>query len=136
MEFVIPGCKREPPSRMAANTIHLTYAALYPGELDFDTLLAAAKSWGRPRHGLREYAIGREKHSTPADPQRDEHFHAYIKLGKKVDINDRFRTTSFDLRGRNGRVLHPEVQPSSPPQPIASASYGMTSRTAISWPSS
>ena len=27
-----------------------------------------------------------------------------------MDINDRFRTTSFDLRGRTGRVLHPEVQ--------------------------
>ena len=34
MQFHIPGCKPEPVARLAAAKIHLTYAGLYPSELD------------------------------------------------------------------------------------------------------
>ena len=73
-------------------------------------MLTAARGWGHQRCALREYAIGREKHPHPADPARDEHFHVYSKFGKKVELKDRLHSTVFDLQGRNGRVLHPEIQ--------------------------
>lgn len=110
MPFVIPGCKPEPPTRVAGKMIHLTYAALYDGELNFDIILQKARTWAATRDGLREYVIGKERHIQPADPQRAEHFHVYIKFGKKVDLPNRLHTTLFDLRGREGRTLHPEVQ--------------------------
>ena len=110
MQFVIPGCKVDPPLRATGQMVHLTYAALYDGELTFDSMLNAARSWGAAYHGLREYMIGRETHPAPADPQRPEHFHAYFKFGKRVDVRDRHHTTVFDLQGQNGRVLHPELQ--------------------------
>ena len=110
MQFVIPGCKEEPPLRATGLMVHLTYAALYDGELTFDSVLAAARGWGAAHHGLREYMIGRETHPSPADPQRPKHFHAYFKFGKRIDVRDRLHTTYFDLQGQNGRVLHPELQ--------------------------
>ena len=33
MEFVIPGCKQQPPDRIACRKLHLTYAGLFPNEL-------------------------------------------------------------------------------------------------------
>ena len=114
MNFVIPGCKPEPPLRAAAKRLHLTFAALYPGELDHTKLLNAARRWGSTRLGLREYVTGREKHTQPADPQRDEHFHMYISFGKKADLPDRLRSTVFDMTGRDGRTLHPEIQAVGP----------------------
>jgi hypothetical protein len=110
MQFVIPGCKEDPPKRAASKMVHLTYAALYDGELSHDQLLAAARRWASTRHGLREYVIGQELHSQPADPLRAKHMHAYLKFGTKIDVADRHHTTIFDLPGRNGRVLHPELQ--------------------------
>ena len=68
MEFVIPGTKVDPPLRVNGRVLQLTYAALFPGELTFDILLAACRSWGSTRLGLREYCIGKERHSQPADP--------------------------------------------------------------------
>ena len=59
-----------PPLRAAGQMIHLTYAALYDGELTFDSVLAAAHGWGAAHDGLRKYTIGKETHPTPADPQR------------------------------------------------------------------
>ena len=110
MQFTIPGCKEEPPLRANGKMVHLTYAALYDGELTFQNVLAAARSWGRTRQGLREYTIGLETHPTPADPQRPKHIHAYFKFGKKIDVPDRHHTTIFDLIGQDGRTLHPELQ--------------------------
>ena len=110
MDFVIPGCATEPSARVSSKMLHLTYAALYNGELTFDGLLTAAKGWGAARQGLREYCIGRELHPKPADPQRDWHFHTYIKFGKKVEARYRLHLTAFDLQGRGGRILHPEIQ--------------------------
>ena len=110
MEFVIPGCKPEPKPRLCSSKVHLTYAALYEDELDFKDILEAAKAWGASRGGLLEYAIGREQHSQPADPQRKWHFHVYLAFGKKVDVQDRLRTTVFDFAGNQRRILHPEVQ--------------------------
>ena len=51
MEFVIPGCKPEPKPRLCSSKVHLTFAALYPDELDFDVILDACKSWGATRSG-------------------------------------------------------------------------------------
>ena len=110
MQFVIPGCKPEPPPRVSAKMIHLTYAALYEHEVDHNTILNAAKAWGAHRGGLREYVIGEEEHPDPADPERKIHYHAYLKFTTKVELRDRLHTTVFDLKGKDERILHPEVQ--------------------------
>lgn len=110
MEFIIPGCRPAPPLRVSGKMLHLTYAALYADELQHDFLLTAARQWATNRHGLREYVIARELHQEPADPERATHFHLYVKYGKKIDLLDRFHTTVFDLRGRDQRILHPEIQ--------------------------
>ena len=110
MEFHVPGVAPVPSDVIFAKMIHLTFAALTPGELSHDKLLRAAKRWAAPRDGLLEYVFGREKHSRPADPRRDEHFHCYMMFGKKVNIRNRRLTTVFDLIGQGGRILHPEVQ--------------------------
>ena len=41
-QFAIPGCKPDPPRRVCSKMIHLTYAALYDDELDFDAVVGAA----------------------------------------------------------------------------------------------
>ena len=41
MQFSIPGCKLEPPLRVATTKLHLTFAALYDNELDFP----GAQTW-------------------------------------------------------------------------------------------
>ena len=110
MEFVIPGTKPDPPLRIAGRRVNLTYAALFPGELTFDILLAACRRWAATRGGLREYAFacGREQHPNPADPLRPEHFHLYGEFGKVVDISDRRHTNVFDSLARScalGRSL-------------------------------
>ena len=110
MEFTIPGCRPDPPKRVSSKQIHLTYAALHPNEMTFDSALAAAKGWGTTRHGLREYCIGHELHSQPADPRRAHHLHLYLNFGTKVQLSDRLHSTVFDLTGQNGRILHPEIQ--------------------------
>lgn len=112
MEFHVPGVRPEPPLRVSAKKVWLTYAALKQSELNFDFLLQAGKRWGTTRGGLLEYGIGEELHSQPADPSRPHHFHAYFKFGKKVAVPDRKRTAIFDLQSqRDGRVLHPELEP-------------------------
>ena len=37
-------------------------------KITFNSLLTAARGWGRARGALREYTIGRELHATSADP--------------------------------------------------------------------
>ena len=44
MQYIIPGCRELPGPRANGATFHLTYAALYEHELNFDFLLAAPKS--------------------------------------------------------------------------------------------
>ena len=110
MHFNVPGCRPEPPDRITARQLHLTYAGLWPNEKDFGTLLLAARGWGATRGGLREYVIGREKHANPNVAGRDEHFHLYSHFANKVDLSNRRTTTIFDLVGRGGRTLHPEIQ--------------------------
>ena len=110
MQFAIPGCKPDEPLRVSSKMVHLTFAALREEEHSLASMLAAARSWGAARQGLREYTIGKEIHSAPARPERKKHFHLYLKFGKKVEVRNRLHTTVFDLRGRGGRVLHPEVQ--------------------------
>ena len=107
MEHTVPGCRPYPPLRVSGRMIDLTYAALYRAEMDFDSLLTAARSWGAAHQGLREYTIGKEIHAAPADPQRDEHFHMHLEFGAKVELRNRLHTTVFC---QGGRVLHPEVQ--------------------------
>lgn len=106
----VPGCRPEPPDAISAKQLHLTYAGLHRGELQFDTILTTARRWAQTRGGLLEYVIGREKHNEPAHPDRDEHFHIFLHFGKKVCSRNRRLTTIFDLSGRNSRVLHPEIQ--------------------------
>ena len=75
MQHVIPGCRPEPPDELSSKGIHLTFAALVPGELTHESLLRSARVWAQDSGGLIEYVTGREKHPQPADPRRDEHFH-------------------------------------------------------------
>ena len=110
MQFHVPGTKVDPPLRINGQRVLVTYSALYPGELTFDTSLAACHSWGDARRGLREYAIGLELHAQPAHPGRPEHVHIYVEVGKAFDLRDRRHTMLFDLAGYGGRVLHPEVR--------------------------
>lgn len=110
MQFHVPGCRPPPSDEINAKMLHFTYAGLHRGELSHASLLAAARAWGANRGGLLEYVTGCEKHTAPADPSRDEHFHAYFMFGKKVHLGNRRTSTLFDLRGRHNRVLHPEIQ--------------------------
>ena len=59
---------------------------------------------------MLEYVTGRELHPQPADPRRDEHFHCFFAFGKKVHLTNRRTSQVFDLPGRGGRRLHPEIQ--------------------------
>ena len=43
MELTIPGCAADPPKRVCSKMVHLTYAALYDGEITFDTLLQGSR---------------------------------------------------------------------------------------------
>ena len=110
MQFHVPGTKIDPPLRINGQRLLVTYAALYPGELDFDSVLAACLAWGDTRRSLREYAIGREQHAQPANAGRPIHFHVYGEWGKAFDIRDRRHTTLLDLAGQGGRALHPEIR--------------------------
>ena len=83
MLFTIPGCKLVPSLRFSTQRFHLTYAALFPGELPFDGILDALQDWAGNHGGLREYAIGREVHAQPADPAKSEHYHVYFKFGSR-----------------------------------------------------
>ena len=99
------------PDRIQARHFHLTFAALYPGELTFAIIRdAAGDSWAGERGNLLEFSIGREKHESPADPARDEHFHVYVHFDVKIDVKNWRTTTIFDLEGNDHRMLHPEVQ--------------------------
>ena len=59
MPHVVPGCVEEPPLRANGRMVHLTYAALRVGEMNFDLMLNAARRWALTRHGLLEYVGGR-----------------------------------------------------------------------------
>ena len=110
VQFFIPGTNADPPDELNAKMVHLTYAGLHRGELSHESLLATARRWATDRNGLLEYTTGRELHPQPADPNRDEHYHAYFMFGRKVHIKNRRTTTIFDIPGRGGRRLHPEIQ--------------------------
>ena len=98
------------PDRIQARHFHLTFAALFPGELTVAHVRDAAAEWAGERGKLLEYSTGREKHENPADPERDEHFHVYVHYDVKIDVKNWRKTTIFDLEGNDQRVLHPEVQ--------------------------
>ena len=110
MQFHIPGCRPEPSDELNAKGLHLTFAGLHRGELSHASLLQSARRWGQDRGGLLEYVTGRELHPQPADPRRDEHFHCFFAFGKKVHLTNRRTSQVFDLPGRGGRRLHPEIQ--------------------------
>jgi hypothetical protein len=74
MQFSIPGCREAPPLRANGTMVHLTYAALYPEEVNFEYILAAAREWASTRRGLLEYAIGKETHPRPRTRRRTSTF--------------------------------------------------------------
>ena len=96
--------------RINGSRFHLTYAACYPDELDKQYLKARAEEWARPHGGLQEWSVGREDHTEPADPERDEHFHLYMKFGKPKDIGNRLTSTVFDVVSAQSNLRHPEIQ--------------------------
>ena len=60
-QHVIPGCRPEPPDELSSKGIHLTFAALVPGELTHESLLRSARVWAQDSGGLIEYVTGRER---------------------------------------------------------------------------
>ena len=52
MQHVIPGCRPEPPDELSSKGIHLTFAALVPGELTHESLLRSARVWAQDSGGL------------------------------------------------------------------------------------
>ena len=71
MPHVVPGCVEEPPLRANGRMVHLTYAALRVGEMNFDLMLNAARRWALTRHGLLEYVIGELETPLVNDARRD-----------------------------------------------------------------
>ena len=53
MQFVIPGCRVEPPLRACGIMVHLTYAALHEREITFESLLTAASLGQHPTRPAR-----------------------------------------------------------------------------------
>jgi len=99
------------PDRVQALKFHLTYAALYPGELSHASFKLQIHAWAAEREcELREWQSAREDHDEPADPERSEHFHVFVHFSQRIHIKNRRTTQLFDLDGRDGRRLHPEVQ--------------------------
>lgn len=98
--------------RVFAKTIWYTQAALEAGELTNAQVLQAFGTIqiGVNTYRLIEYSIGNELHSEPANPLRSHHKHAYLKYDRKLSIRDARYCELFDLRGRNGRVLHPQIE--------------------------
>jgi hypothetical protein len=67
MQFHVPRLPRaEPVDELCAKMVHLTYAALYVGELTHDSLLTSGRRFGDTRGGLLEYTTGCEKHAPRA----------------------------------------------------------------------
>ncbi len=55
---------KKQPDRIQARHFHLTYAALYDGELNFEQLLAAAREWASTRKGLLRLASPLRVHAA------------------------------------------------------------------------
>ena len=96
--------------RLNVTKFHLTYAACYKDELDIDMIKARAKTIAENHGGMVEWSVGHEIHKTPADPEREDHFHAYVCFRKRKDIANRFTFKGFDIISRNGNLRHPEIQ--------------------------
>ena len=72
---------------------------------------ANSQAWAAEREcELREWQSAREDHDELADPERSEHFHVFLHFSQRIHIKNRRTTQLFDLDGRDGRRLHPEVQ--------------------------
>ena len=90
--------------------LFVTHAGLYPEEANREATLAVFDAYGRRRGAtLKEYAIGKEKHHDPSHPERTDHIHSVLWWDKPINIKNRRFFKGFDMRGRDGRVLHPEV---------------------------
>ena len=76
--------------RLNVTKFHLTYAACYKDELDIDMIKARATSIAGYHGGMVEWSVGHELHKTPADPEREDHFHAYVCFRKRKDVANRF----------------------------------------------
>ena len=110
-----PQAVKKQPDRAQARQYHITYAALYAGELTHASIKADARAWAEQRDDqLVEIQTAREDHEEPADPERSEHFHVFVHFAKKLSMRNRRTTKVFDLLGRDGRTLHPEVQAVGP----------------------
>ena len=59
---------------------------------------------------LLEFSIGDEIHPSPADPNKPRHKHYFLSYAHPIQHRDARFCTTFDMIGRNGRVLHPEIQ--------------------------
>ena len=95
------------PVRIFHQMLWLTYSALEPDEMSNEEVLQFAQTVGN----VEEYSIGDEMHAEPANPARSHHKHAYIKYSRAISMRDARYADKFDMRGRNGRTLHPHIEP-------------------------
>ena len=102
-----PGRENSKAIRIFHQAIWYTQSALYPGELSNEQLLQFARTKGE----LVKHSIGNELHESPADPQQTHHKHAYLKYRNPISMRDSRYSDKFDMTGRNGRVLHPHIEP-------------------------
>ena len=82
MDFVIPGCRPQPPRRANGQTFHLTYAALFPSELNFEKVLDAAKAWSPLATPEECNTLARNYVAVTAPPES----FLYVSIGSGVSI--------------------------------------------------
>ena len=92
--------------RLNHKMLHVTLAALGVNEVTNEQVLEMARTKG----DLIEYSIGDEVHPSPADRQKPRHKHFYLKYRDAINHRDARYCTAFDMRGFNGRILHPHIQ--------------------------
>ena len=81
-------------------------AALHVGEISNEQVVAMAHTRGV----LIEWSVGNEVHPEPADPNKPNHKHFYLHYANAINHRDSRYCTLFYMIGRNGRLLHPEIQ--------------------------
>jgi len=92
--------------RLNHKKLHVTQASLAVDEISNEQVLAMAMTRGE----LVEFSIGDELHPTPSDPNRPRHKHYFLHYRKAIQHRDARFCQLFDMRGAEGRVLHPHIQ--------------------------
>lgn len=96
--------------RLNHQKLHITQASLGVDEISNEEMLAMLKRKGE----IVEYSIGDEVHTSPSNPNRPRHKHAFVHYLQPINHRDSRYCQIFDMRGWGGRTLHPEIQSVGP----------------------